>query len=100
MKYHEFEEMRKKAILYDTYVRGREAAENFRALVEDFNRYEEEIGDSTKRYIGEVDDEPWMWIDPKDKKVKRVKKVSSAGGSLVNLLKNYELREEFLNENN
>ena len=63
-------------------------------------RFKEEIGDSTKRYIGEVDDEPWMWIDPKDKKVKRVKKVSSAGGNLVNLLKNYELRDEFLNEKN
>lgn len=91
MKYQEFEEMRKKAILFDTYVRSSEVAENFRALIEEFNSYEENIGDSTKRI---------SWIDPSDKKVKRVKKVSSAGGNLVNLLKNYELREEFLNENN
>lgn len=99
MRYQDFEDMRKKAILYDAYVRGRESAENFRALIEDLNKYEEEIGDSTKRYVGEVDGEPWMWIDPKDKKVKRVKKVkkvSCAGGSASSIIANAELRESFL----
>lgn len=83
MQYQEFEEMRKKAILYDTYIRSREIAENFRATVEAFNKYEDSIGDSTKRMV---------WLDPKDKKVKRVKKVSSASS----IIANEELRESFL----
>lgn len=86
MKYQDFEEMRKKAILYDTYIRSGEIAENFRATVEAFNAYEDSIGDSTKRMV---------WLDPKDKKVKRVKKVDWAGGSLANLIANSELRKEF-----
>ena len=88
MQYQEFEEMRKKAILYDTYIRSGEIAENFRATVEAFNAYEDSIGDSTKRMV---------WLDPKDKKVKRVKKVDTPEGSnLLNLIKSKELRETFL----
>ena len=87
MQYQEFEEMRKKAILYDTYIRSREIAENFRATVEAFNAYEDSIGDSTKRMV---------WLDPKDKKVKRVKKISCAGGNAASIIANAELRESFL----
>ena len=83
MQYQEFEEMRKKAILYDTYIRSGEIAENFRATVEAFNKYEDSIEVSTKRMV---------WLDPKDKKVKRVKKVSSASS----IIANEELRESFL----
>lgn len=90
MQYQEFEEMRKKAILYDTYIRSREIAENFRALIEEFNAYEDSIRDSTKRMV---------WLDPKDKKVKRVKKLDTTEGSnLLNLIKSKELRETFLQE--
>lgn len=77
MKFQEFEEMRKKAILYDIYKRSDEIAESFRALVDAFNEYEERIGDSTKRML---------WIDPKDKKVKRVKSVSDKYKSVLNIL--------------
>lgn len=90
MQYQEFEEMRKKAILYDTYIRSGEIAENFRALIEEFNAYEDSIRDSTKRMV---------WLDPKDKKVKRVKKLDTTEGSnLLNLIKSKELRETFLQE--
>ena len=88
MQYQEFEEMRKKAILYDTYIRNGEIAENFRATVEAFNKYEDSIGDSTKRMV---------WLDPKDKKVKRIEKLDTPEGSnLLNLIKSKELRETFL----
>ena len=88
MQYQEFEEMRKKAILYDTYIRSGEIAENFRATVEAFNAYEDSIGDSTKRMV---------WLDPKDKKVKRIEKLDTPEGSnLLNLIKSKELRETFL----
>lgn len=88
MQYQEFEEMRKKAILYDTYIRSGEIAENFRATVEAFNKYEDSIGDSTKRMV---------WLDPKDKKVKRIEKLDTPEGSnLLNLIKSKELRETFL----
>lgn len=88
MKYQDFEEMRKKAILCDTYIRSREIAENFRATVEAFNAYEDSIGDSTKRMV---------WLDPKDKKVKRIEKLDTPeGNKLLNLIKSKELKETFL----
>lgn len=77
MKYQDFEEMRKKAILYDTYVRSSEVAENFRATIDAFNAYEDSIGDSTKKMV---------WLDPKDKKVKRVKTINKEFSNILNIL--------------
>ena len=92
MKYSDFEEMRKKAILYDSIQRSNEIAENFRAAIAALDAYEESIGDSTKVFK----EEPWQWIPTKPKKkLKKVKAIKSAGGHCASRIASAELREIF-----
>ena len=97
MRLAELDEMRKNAIRWEMDREREERAEAFRRLIDEFNEYERriELEEQRERAEREESDEEWMWLDPKDKKVKRVKKLSWAGGSLANLITNSELRKEF-----
>lgn len=87
MKLTDFEEMRKNAIRYEREDERRQRAIDFAKIIEDFNAYEEKLGDVTKM------SSDYKWLDPADK---RVKKVESAGDSVANILASAELREIFL----
>lgn len=91
MRLADLDEIRENAIRWERQKEREERAENFKKVIAEFNAYEERIGDSTKINRKESD-EPWMWLDPRDKKVKKIK---SAGGSLASIIASAELRESF-----
>ena len=66
-----------------------ERAEAFRRLIDKYNEYDRQLN------LEMEEKEEWMWLDPSDKKVKRVKKIDCAGGSLLNMLASEELKREF-----
>lgn len=78
MKYEEFESMRKKAMKWEMYQDSLIRSIDFATLIDNFNAYEESICDSTKRFKkGQEAEDVYLWLDPKDKKVKRVEKANA-----------------------
>lgn len=78
MRFEDFENMRKNAIKWEMYQESLLRNIEFSMLIDNFNAYEERIGDSTKRFKkGNEAEDVYLWLDPKDKKVKRVEKANA-----------------------
>ncbi len=78
MRFEDFENMRKNAIKWEMYQESLLRNIEFSTLIDNFNAYEESIGDSTKRFKkGNEAEDVYLWLDPKDKKVKRVEKANA-----------------------
>ncbi len=86
MKFEDFENMRKNAIRWELYQERLLRNIEFSALIDRFNAYENEIGDSTKRFVSGESDDDFVWLDPRDKQVKRVEKVDKR--TLSNIMAN------------